>query len=196
MTHFNKSELKGRGWTDAGIKRFLGEPDHFHDNPHYRSGPSVCHYLGDRVVEIEASMEFREWRAQSEKRRERARRAAKTREAALLDRMTKLDIVLPDKELDEVRAAAIESYNAYRQENRIDYYASMGSDADFLDRITVNFIRHELTHYEVTINRLSGKVGKEEGVALLREKIFYAIGRKYPKLYSECQRQTEERVNS
>jgi hypothetical protein len=44
-----------RGWTDALIKRFLGDPDELAVNPNYSSGPRMRLYDIDRVMAVEAT---------------------------------------------------------------------------------------------------------------------------------------------
>ena len=57
---YTKTDLKGRGWTDGLIARFLPVPDEMKENPHYRSGPPMKLYLPNRVAEAEASQAFQE----------------------------------------------------------------------------------------------------------------------------------------
>ncbi|MEC4818601.1 MAG: hypothetical protein SAK29_35810 [Scytonema sp. PMC 1069.18] len=75
-----KTDLKIiRGWTDAAIKKFLGDEDKNARNLKYRNASPVCLYLIDRVKQAESSEEFQQWRQRSEKRRESARKAAAIR---------------------------------------------------------------------------------------------------------------------
>src|SRR5690606_991259 len=45
--------LKARNWTEAAIKRFLGEPDDTKPNPHYKSGPPMRLWLKERAEAVE-----------------------------------------------------------------------------------------------------------------------------------------------
>lgn len=101
--------------------------------------------------------------------------------------------------MEEVIQRACNSYNAYKEEQafRTGFYdwqrATPGLDTAFLDRITVNYLRHELSHYEVELTRIFGKVGKEEAYVHLNSKVYAAIAALYPKLASECERQAERK---
>ena len=53
------SELLRRGWTHGLIEKLLGKPDQFERNPHHRSGPKMRLYARARVLQAEASPDFR-----------------------------------------------------------------------------------------------------------------------------------------
>jgi hypothetical protein len=53
------SELLRRGWTQGLIERLLGDPDQLERHPHYRSGPKMRLYARARVLQAEASPDFR-----------------------------------------------------------------------------------------------------------------------------------------
>jgi len=65
----------------------------------------------------------------------------------------------------------------------------------FLHRITVNYLRHELTGYEAVLGSLRGLIGRAEASQLIRGRILAAIAEAYPWLAGECRRQkTEQRA--
>jgi hypothetical protein len=53
--------LKGRGWTDTGITKFLGPCDKTAANPHYRKAAPMHLLLVDRVMAAEQTDEYREF---------------------------------------------------------------------------------------------------------------------------------------
>ena len=66
--------------------------------------------------------------------------------------------------------------------------------AEFLERITVNFIRHNLTAYDRALEEVAGRVGIASAVQskdLLSHR--RAIGESYPALADECSRQLMRR---
>jgi hypothetical protein len=67
--------LRERGWTEAMIRDFLGEPDLYVDNPHYKSAASMRLWRLQRAEAAEQTPEFA-------KRRERAERERPVRLAA------------------------------------------------------------------------------------------------------------------
>jgi hypothetical protein len=66
--------------------------------------------------------------------------------------------------------AAIQSYNSF--ERRKDgQWASQDSSEEFLERITVNFLRHECTSYEWLLESFKGRVGVQQIHDLLQAHI-------------------------
>ncbi len=84
---------------------------------------------------------------------------------------------------------AIDHYNARSNGNYVG--ASRDSDPDFLERIQVNFLRHELTNYDWHLGQLKGYTGVEEARGRVRERVLDAIAEAYPDLASECSRQSD-----
>ena len=53
------SELLRRGWTEGLIEKLLCKLDQLMTNPHHRSGPRMRLYARSRVLQAEASADFR-----------------------------------------------------------------------------------------------------------------------------------------
>lgn len=71
----------------------------------------------------------------------------------------------------------------------MEWYASERSSPEFLERITVNYLRHELSSYENHLTRVAGQVGAEDAYWRIKEKVLDAIAGAYPHLAAECCRQ-------
>ncbi len=124
-----------------------------------------------------------------------SRATADHRRDELLARVQAEPVPVPELPLPDVQRAAIKSYNA-RVANRGDGGgggASEDSDPDFLDRVTVNYLRHELSGYEARLTGLFGQVGRAEATTVVREQVYGAIADTYPDLAMECVRQEDER---
>jgi hypothetical protein len=63
--------LKERGWTEAMIRDFLGDPDLLVDNPHYKSAGQMRLWRLQRAEAIEATPEFAQRKARSERQTEK-----------------------------------------------------------------------------------------------------------------------------
>jgi hypothetical protein len=74
-----RTQVRERGWSDEMIDRLMPEPDRFRPNPHSRKSPPMRLYDLDRVVRIEASVEYAAMVAGESKRRTAAKKAAETR---------------------------------------------------------------------------------------------------------------------
>ena len=183
---YNVNELKQRGWTDASIRRFLGEPDWKKRNPVYATAAPVRFYCCDRVAAAEASPEYRDWLEKSKVRSENARKKAERRKAELLEWVDEIEITIP--KIDDVTENAVRHYNAYWEDS--EKRASINDDEEFLARITVNYLRHMCSKYERQLAVLFGRPGADEAYRQLKIRILEAIARTYPDLMVECDKQT------
>lgn len=147
----------------------------------------------DRVKAVEQTPEFAARRGSAEARTKISRRVADKKEDQLLESIEEMEIkvrVLPD---DVVLERAIESYNSAPRRGRDDFRADKDSDPEFLMRIQVNYIRHELTRYDLVLVETAGKIGAVEARRRIREKVYDAIGEAYPQFGDECRRQVVAR---
>jgi hypothetical protein len=67
--------VKKRGWTDAMVRDFLGDPDARGPNPHYRAAGDMRLYNMDRVLAAESLEVWQVRRARAEHRGGVIRRA-------------------------------------------------------------------------------------------------------------------------
>jgi len=186
---------KGRGWTDSLIEKFLGEPDKLGINKYYRSGPRVRLYEIERVLLVEETPEFKAAFVISQKRSLKAKESAgkgiDTKVDKLCDSISGVTgISLPDYTPEELTLAACKNYNSrgipeYLYFKRIESgggfrEASPQSEKPFLDRITVNYLRHTYFGYNESLSYMRGRIGKDIAYSLLREEVYEAIHEKYP----------------
>lgn len=205
VKNYNKAELKrDRDWTDAAIKKFLGEPDSYAENPRSRYS-MICLYDADRVHAVEGTDEFAAWLEKSRARRASARRAVETKRektlAVVKDRLGKVRLHKHARglELDTLRKRAVEHYNDYQDERAAwyDHYFDpvgvTGASDEFYQRIEVNYLRHEGTRYDSELERYIGKTGVADAVDMVREHVYGLIATEYPHLAGECERQLADR---
>jgi hypothetical protein len=187
--------VRERGWTDAMIRDLLGEPDATRTNPIYRSAPPARFYSLIRVQAAEAEEKFTQRRDAAAKRSATSSAAAERKRQELLEGIAPIPspavAVLPMAELIQ---RACDAYNDYQSANRREYdWASPRSRPDFLDRIMVNYLRHELTPYEKRLYEVAGRVGVRDAEQMIRESVYDAIAGAYPHLQNECGRQSATR---
>ncbi len=192
--HFTKSQVKERGWTETMIRSFLPEPDETKTNPRYKNAPPMKLFLKERVIEIEATKPFMKMVISSERRKKISKEAAKktveTKKQRLLEAVEAIEITVPTVDIDVLRRRAISDHNERQSDSgRFDSFASEDSMPDFLARIMVNYLRHEMTDYERELHKIEGKTGKNEACIKLKERYLKKIGEKYPGLIAECDRQ-------
>ncbi len=180
--YLTQTDVKERGWTDSLIRRFLPSPDLTKGNPFYRCAAPMKLYAVGRVSAIETTPEYIEHSAKLVGRRKAAQRAVETKRKKLLAYLDTIEIQVPI--LTNLVGRACKSYNA-----RNGGGAYPHSDKSFLDRICVNYLRHEMTDYEAHLYAIAGKVGVAEGYREIKNRVLYAIADTYPELSDECFRQ-------
>jgi hypothetical protein len=190
-----------RGWTPAAVRRFLDPPDAMARNPVFRSAAPMRLYDLGRVVAVEASQEWQSWQAGSEARRAAAQAGAQRRRDATVAVVAAVEIRLPELERAGLERRAVAHRNrraAERAERRgdwDDYAPPTVGDAvpAALARWCVNYLRHQGTCYDATLAGLYAQVGRHEAAGLLRRRVYEVIGRAYPRLAEEADRQRQER---
>lgn len=119
----------------------------------------------------------------AKKGRAAAAKAVETKRKRLLEVVEQVEIEVLGYPTRDVVEAAIEHYNDRAWQRGSDFGASKTSDPWFLERITRNFIRHELTDYDCIIaEELAGRVGVSEAVDALRDRVNQAIDKAHPDL--------------
>jgi hypothetical protein len=175
--------LRERGWTDAMIREYLGEPDGTRPNPRYSSAAPMKLYLAVRAEAAEASPEWAERKALGGRRRAAGTAAANRRraETEALARQLAADLLASLVFPADPQQAAIEAYNEWHSDGCTcpgwhelgfcDKRADPSDPPEFLRRVTVNYARHSLTGYDRAYNRLAGLVGRQDAHEFLRAEV-------------------------
>ena len=194
---YTATQLKARGWTDALIRDLLGAPDQTRINPHYRSGPPMRLYEVRRIEKVEGSAAWAARAEATQRRKEGGAQAVETKRARLQAHLDAVEINLPMIDADALTQLACGHYNQrqYDRGNFDGWDATPASDPAFLQRISVNFLRHCLSDYDCELAAIIGKVGVREGHAEINRKAYKAIATAYPTLTTECQRQLEAKMH-
>jgi len=172
-------------------------------NPHYNNAAPMRLYDEAKLKAIISSPEVR---ARIEKHMKRSQSskagATKAQETKMKRMRIKLDKAIADIRVEkidpeEVRKDAIDSYNEYQElvhygDEHEWHPAHEGSNKAFRDRITVNYIRHNMTEYDNELFETNGMVGKTDFYKEYRNAVLDAIGKAYPKLLNECKRQKNQ----
>jgi len=130
-------------------------------------------------------------------RKQSARKAVETKTAKMLEYVNAVVINVPKMAGDKLIERACQHYNLMqmeREQMRGLYNGECGradtnADALFLNRISVNYLRHQLTSYEEHLDKISGKVGVGQAYTDIKTKVLNAIATAYPFLTFECNRQ-------
>lgn len=187
--YISKAGLKGkRGWTDLLIRTFLKEPDLITDNPHYKSAPPMSLWELDKIVRIEETPTFIEAKKEAQARQKIAGKSVDTKKQKILNYVNALVIKLPEFTEEQVVRRACKAYNMRKEnlsmERGYEYEpANANSDSVFLNRICVNYLRHQCSSYERQLQNIFGKVGTQEAYVILKAKVNQAIYDTYKFLY-------------
>lgn len=184
---------KERGWTDTQIRTFLPEPDKLARNPRSRKAAPMKLYALERVERIEASPEYRRAREASRNRQLAARERALAKKKEAIAAAEALPLRINPEPWALVQQKAVEHYN--RRLRRGQSPAGPGTVRHRLDRLTVNYLRHQQTSYETELQAFKGVVGVGEAYLVVRNRILDLIAATYPALADECGRQKFEEAD-
>lgn len=191
--------LKAEGWTDKLIREFLGAPDKTARNPMFASAASVKLYLRTKVHAVSQTTEFLTEKQKTVIRKIGAQKAVSTKKDSLMAKIKELKIQVEVFPNEKVQNLAIAAYNEHKTYLSMEYghdyklVGKKGNDKNFLDRITVNFIRHDLTSYDHSLEIIAGKVGASLALVEIRKRVYAAISKAYPAYAEECKRQLKYR---
>jgi len=181
--YFNATQLAARGWTPAMIRDFLGRPDGTEFIPRFRNAAPILQFAVARVQAAERTTKFAQRLELAARRSAIAREAANRRREEMLRLVTADEVPIPKLAPDVLNDRAI------RHSDPRDAVDPAKADRSTLNRWKVNYLRHRLTHYDPMIEGMFGRVGRAAAEKLLRRRVLEAIGKTYPDLLDECQRQ-------
>ena len=191
----SRPDLLSRGWTDSMIRDFLSKPDCTKPNPRYKCAADMKFYRDQRVQAVEQSDEWKRRRELAERRSDAAWAAAERRREdteRLIGELPTPEIEM--KPLTTVRREAYHSWRRRRSFRGKETNPMTCIDEATLGRITVNYIRHELSEYDRLLHSVKGVVGAEEARCTIREKVMDQIRTQYPELASEVVDQSISKI--
>lgn len=143
----------------------------------------------DKIVKTEQSADFQTSQSKSLKKSEKAKKTADKKRAETIKQAQNAEISIETVKIQKLRQLAVNAYNDWNLSKFTEKRATIHDDSLFLDRITVNFIRQNLTVYDFLLVQQWDKVGKDYAVEIIRNRIFNLIGKEYPDLAQEAIRQ-------
>lgn len=197
----NKSQILDRGWTASAITKFLGEPDRVARNKRNRKA-KIQLFDYDRVLSEENTAAWKKWKQGSLKRSAAAKQAAATRRRDTIAKATsRLHTIVLDPEYTGLSKKALKraAVEHFEQRELVREYRSGGNYVaetitprrgdPFIERITVNFLRHSGTIYDKELDTYFSSIGVNQAKDIVREHVYGLIKTEYPYLASECDRQ-------
>lgn len=181
--YLNASQLAARGWTPAMIRDFLGRPDLAEEVPHRRRSAPTLLFAVPRVRAAERTAKFAQRRELAVRRSQAAKEAADRRRMEMLRLMSADEVRIPSL------APHVLADRAVRHREPRDAIDPGKVDTATLNRWKVNYLRHHLTRYDSMLEGMFGRIGRAAAERVLRRRALEAIGKTYPDLLEECQRQ-------
>lgn len=188
--YISQAWLKRQGWTDRAIEIYLSHSDREIRNPYYSRAPPLKLYLKSRVKAVENSLEYWRYLHKTAVSPKGDQKHGLTKKEQLIKEVNSWVIVLRREPSHTIVQSAIHEYN----KSHPGGLPSHNITASFLNRITVNYLRHKLTNYDDRLRVLYGKGGKNEAYVLLNKRIYEKISEQYPELSSECHRQLTQKI--
>lgn len=173
MKYLSSSHMRARGITDGLIQKFFPEPDKLGPNPRHPSFAPQKFYDLKRVLAVEATVAFTEAAAKAVQKQRGAQKALETKKTSTTSKARQAFVVnglegLTDAQL---RKNARADYNR-RWDEEIQEgtkaKATSASPKTFQARITVNYVRHQLSNYDQVLDQLAGKTGRNEARTLMK----------------------------
>ena len=196
----NKSKLKERGWTESMLKKILEQPDREIPNPIYKSASPVMLYSMARIKKAELSEDFENYKKKAEKRSRTMKEISALKKEKLLSQIDLMEFKIRVISVDSLLNNAIMNYNDFHESKSLEFEkydfipVSKKSQREFLERIMVNYVRHNLTMYDSHLEILAWKIGVHEAVLKIKCRVLDEISKSYPKLESECNNQKQNAV--
>lgn len=188
------STLKSRGWTDSKIKNILGDPDKTAPNPHYKKGSPMKLYKLSRVEGEESKKDWINWFEKSKNGRrnlsEKLKAVAERKRKELFSYINSIEIEIKKIKEEDLYSEACNHYNKlWESRGEYDKTACIDSDKNFLNRISVNMLRHTYSIYEEKLADMFGEIGNRDAYFILKGRVLDEIGKLYPFLKNECEKQ-------
>ena len=201
-----KTQLKKRpGWNDDRLEKFLGAPDFTTQNS-YRRDMETSWFMMSRIKKAENYKSFQKDAAQAlkqhSKRKKAAEKAVETKKRKTLNKVQeRIDNIKLKKKYrnlstKQLYIRAARSYDDYQllKDNWEHVPVDINtSTTEFLNRITVNYLRHNCTTYDSELEQYFNTVGKQEAINMIRKHIYLLIVNHYPFLKDECVKQATDR---
>ena len=189
---FSVTELRARGWIEAIIRKLASKLDDTRPNPIDKCAAPMKFYLAARMKLIELRKTWIAWKTWSALRKQSAVAAASAREEELQGYVGLIESAGAKLTAEELAARAISHFNDFVADTE-KHKAFVGSALEFLNRISVNYLGHQMAAFEEHLHKMEVMAGVDE-VPLDLCEIYDAIGRTYPHLRDECRKQNKDRA--
>lgn len=198
-----QSAIMRLGFTKKMIETLLPEPAKREKNPYYRNAAPIKLWYEDDIRAIMESPEYQECVEKSANRKAGAKKAVATKINKCRTIMNDIadlisvEVVPNDKLIDD----AIAAKNAWYAQMSSYYLCDCGyadkSNPEYVARIVVNYVRHNLTTYDKSLYELPlrGTPSRRDIYVEFFDIVLDKIAAAYPQYADECERQKQRKQN-
>lgn len=183
IEYISKTSLLKRGWTEKSITELLPEPQ-LVENPHYKSAAKMKLWDLKIVEKKEKTKKFKEYAKKKAKRSQVMKKVASKKRKEIIEEAKKFDINVERISMFELKYKTLEAKkNWYDFTEQYDRASSVfGADKETIKRWEINYIRHNLTNYDLELEKLYRKVGKADAYINYKGILMKKIYEVYPEL--------------
>ena len=183
--------IEERPWSKAMVGEFLGEPDRTAPNPNYRSGPPMRLYDLKRIEQAEATPEFALRKTKYQARKKAALERSSAKREKLIADVRQIEIQyyfgMTVKEVREYGLQAWADWADDKNSRRGNFYAPASRNPknhapEDIDRWAVNWLRHEQSGYETSLDSIYGFVGRKLADPIIKNRVLRHISETFPEL--------------
>lgn len=194
--YFTKSELRERGWTETGIKKFLKSPDRHIENHLYPNAAPMGLFKKSRASRIENSNEYKEWVKRNERKKEGAHKAHQTKMNGLLEELQEYEIEIDEIDRSTLLALTVEHVKQHRSDSMREHLLQvLASDQVAQKVLMVNYLRHSVLCSKDISMKLHHRIGRDAANHRLNQLVCSKIAEIYPYLSEEAYKQREEHMD-
>lgn len=188
--YVTQSVLIERGWTKSLINRFLPAPL-LRPNPYYKKAAPMKLWDLAVVQEAESTQNFAEEKLKADHRKQAAKKGVTTQTNNLIAKIQKLSehIHIECLCLEQLKRETLAAKREWYSYHDHDFDDVLYVDEETLDRWIVNFIRHNLTHYDDFLRGIKGRIGAADAYPVLKRAVLTKIAEVYPEYAQECNEQ-------
>jgi len=164
-------------------------------NPHYKCAAPMKLYAPSAIKELLTRKDVQDAIEKRKQRSSAGKKAVQTKlnnVDAKADAAAKSLIVHAESDVETNAIAAYNEWESIKASTSDNYEPKLIKTTPsraFLDRITVNYIRHNLTEYDERLCEEKGKVGRYHFYGRYKAGVLDAIAKAYPQYAAECERQ-------
>lgn len=195
IEYVSKTTLLKRGWNEKSIDELLPYPK-LVPNPHYKCASPMQLWDIKVVKQKEKTKKFKEYAEKKAKRSQASKKAVETKKQKTMELLPTMSLEIERVDLDTLRNWTLnEKWQWYQYTEQYERADSVDcADEETILRWELNFIRHNLTNYDDELQKIFGKIGKDNVYWLYRDELMSKIFETYPELEKRIEELEQNKI--